>query len=595
MPAQQNRPAQAQPGPEGPILALLGLAAAVLSVLWLGAEAAALLRHQRTFPISIKAVVRSVGQLPKTMREPKLAWPAEVTALLPGPIAYWFCTFIVFTAAIALVATLVRLFAHRPDALDKRQRLGVATNATFASKRDLRPLLTKRSDEPDRLLLGRYNRRYLLTEPTRTPTSKARRDWRNGQGAVALIGPSRSGKSTLCIEQILAWQGPMIVTTIKGDLMDATLEHRSRVGDVKSFDPSGHTRLGSATWSPLRSCTSISGTMRAASHLVKSAPSMSTVEGADHWSKQAEMLLAGLMAVAANTPDRTMVDVANWITAQDMPAGDDTGEVAPLIRAIAASPDPNLQRMAKFATTTLVGLWKKEARSLSPVYATAANIVWPWTDPGVGASAASCDIDLDCLLAGRNTLYINAPLTEQDRMNAVLGGVLSDLIGQLTDRNVGPARPHPRLLVLIDEAGNLRLDDLPEWASVLAGMGAQLETVWQSIAQIHAAYQRKADIILTNHLTKIWFPGMSDLDGLRYASTLGGDEHVPGALSRWNNLHDDDHIRPTQLPLVETKALREMPPGKALLQHGSLPSAQIDTFQPRPLRSRRRWRRSGRR
>ena len=88
---------------------------------------------------------------------------------------------------------------------------------------------------------------------------------------------------------------------------------------------------------------------------------------------------------------------------------------------------------------------------------------------------------------------------------------------------------------------------------------------------------------------------MSDLDGLRYASSLGGDEHVPGALSRWNNLHDDDHIRPTQLPLVETKALREMPPGKALLQHGSLPSAQIDTFQPRPLRSRRRWRRSGRR
>ena len=245
--------------------------------------------------------------------------------------------------------------------------------------------------------------------------------------------------------------------------------------------------------------------------------------------------------------------------------------------------------MAEFAKRTLVGLWKKEARSLSPVYATAANIVWPWTDPTIGASAASCDLDLDWLLSGRNTLYINAPLAEQDRMNAVLGGLLDDLVGQITDRHVATSRRHPRLLILIDEAGNLRLDDLPQWASVLAGMDTQLVTIWQSIAQIQATYGRRADIVLTNHLTKIWFPGMSDIGGLHYASTLGGDEHVPGALSRWNNLHDDDRVSPTMLPLVQAKALREMPPGKALLQHGSLPAAEIDTFQPRPLRRRRLW------
>ena len=222
--------------------------------------------------------------------------------------------------------------------------------------------------------------------------------------------------------------------SIKGDLMDATIDDRSRIGEVRSFDPSGHTRLGTSTWTPLRACQTVSGTMRAAAHLMKAAPSSSTVEGGDHLARQAEILLAGLMAVAANTPGRTMVDVANWISAQDMPTDDDTGDVAPLLRAMVVSPNADTRAMAEFAKRTLVGLWKKEARSLSPVYATAANIVWPWTDPTIGASAASCDLDLEWLLAGRNTLYINAPLAEQDRMNAVLGGLLDDLVGQITDR-----------------------------------------------------------------------------------------------------------------------------------------------------------------
>ncbi len=55
----------------------------------------------------------------------------------------------------------------------------------------------------------------------------------------------------------------------------------------------------------------------------------------------------------------------------------------------------------------------------------------------------------------------------------------------------------------------------------------QLVTAWQSIAQIEAAYGRQAQAILTNHLTKLFFPGMSDAAGLDYLSRLLGDEHVP--------------------------------------------------------------------
>ena len=113
-------------------------------------------------------------------------------------------------------------------------------------------------------------------------------------------------------------------------------------------------------------------------------------------------------------------------------------------------------------------------------------------------------------------------------------------------------------------------------------------TIWQSIAQIRAKYGARSDVVLTNFLTKIWFPGVSDLEGLNYVEAISGDEHVPSALSRYQQAEDGPSL--TALPLVQRNALREMPLGKALLQHGSMPPALITTFQPK-VPGRRRGRR----
>ena len=90
-----------------------------------------------------------------------------------------------------------------------------------------------------------------------------------------------------------------------------------------------------------------------------------------------------------------MADIARWITAQDMPTENNTGELAPLIKTLRASDDWEQRELGRFAEVALLGLWRKEQRSISPVYSTAANIVWPWVDSGVAASASSCEIDLE--------------------------------------------------------------------------------------------------------------------------------------------------------------------------------------------------------
>ena len=577
---------QQQPSPEGPIAALLGFAVGIGATVWLGAELAALTRNRQAFPTSASVIIDTLTRLPKHMSEPKLAWPPEVAAVLPGPFLYWFCTFIVVAMFLAVFIMMVKLFRSGPDTLDRRKRMGVNTNAQFARPRDLRPLLVDKP-QPNRVVFGKLGKKYVCSEPPRTGRSKPGRDIRNGRGAVAAVGPSRSGKSTLAMEMIRQWGGPVIAVSVKSDLIDHTIDTRTAIpgAQVKCFDPTNSARLGTSTWTPLRAATTVDGALRAASHLVKTAPSASTVEGGDHWRKQAEILLAGLLAVAAGS-DRTMGDVANWITAQDMPTDKGPGEIAPLAKALTIADEHWKRELGVFAERTLVGLWRKEQRSVSPVYSTAANIIWPWVDSSVAASASTCDIDLQWLCSGPNTLYVCAPLIDQDRTSGVLSGLIGDLIGQVNEENVRGRTISPEILLVIDEAGNLKLDDLPIWASTLAGMGAQLVTIWQSTAQIKAKYGTRADVLMTNFLTKIWFPGMSDLDGLNYVEAISGDEHLPNALRRGQQ--PDDRPGVTSLPLVQRKALREMPTGKALLQHGSLPPAIIDAFQPVIPRGRRR-------
>ena len=131
-----------------------------------------------------------------------------------------------------------------------------------------------------------------------------------------------------------------------------------------------------------------------------------------------------------------------------------------------------------------------------------------------------------------NTLYLLVSNDDYKRLSPVLAGMLSDLKAQAYEwESIGRKFPAP-LLMLIDEAGNMPLDWLPEVSSTCAGLGIQLVTVWQSLAQITEAYGRRADVLLTNHATKLFFPAASDESTLGYQSKIAGDEESNGSPGR---------------------------------------------------------------
>ncbi|MDW3212674.1 MAG: type IV secretory system conjugative DNA transfer family protein [Ilumatobacteraceae bacterium] len=571
---------------------LLVAACAVVAlgvVAWSGAALAAMLNGER-LDGGLAAAMRALTRLPDHLGDPRMAWRApEDRAALPGPTLYWAATSCVLLAVLGVV--WLGLWVWRRSLDRGRVRLGVETRARFATTRDLAPLVVERPVPTGRFVLGRVHGRFVATEDRHAaaPMRSRRVRVRQGdRGSVAVIGPSRSGKTANVIAGLLDWDGPAVVVSIKRDLIDATREARQTKGATKVFDPSGVSGLPPlelGRWTPLRAARSPRGAQKAASALAASIPRSGVDGGADYWVKQAEILLTGLLGAAALADDRTMLDVAQWVFTKSIPVKKRPNEIIDILRRAKQRGTAAEREAAGAAMLQLDAVWNLDERVRSSVYATVQTVVQAWLDPAVDLSSTldrsgQRFVDLDWLTdPGRaNTLYLVAPLDDQDRLAPVLGGLLGDLKDQAYQRDVAGVGLERPLLMVIDEAGNMPLAWLPEVAATCAGIGILLVTIWQSKAQLDAAYGRLSDSVLTNHLTKVVFSGCSDPATLDYVSRLLGDEEVQhrslsydlGGGSR-RSVSESSHRE----ALTPFHLLRQVRPGEAVLIHGTLPPAHL--------------------
>ena len=455
-----------------------------------------------------------------------------------APAVYWACTAVVVAVVVVVAWLVLRLWRAQRDR--GRVRLGVETRARFATTRDLAPLIVQRPVPSGRFVLGRVHGKLVATEDRRAAEAagtRQRASFRQGdRGSVAVIGPSRSGKTVNVIAGLLDWDGPAVVVSVKRDLIDAT--RARQVGERRDpvFDPSGVSGLptaGLARWTPLRAAATPRGAQKAATSLAASIPRSGVDGGADYWVKQAEILLTGLLGAAALDRNLTMVDVAEWVFTKSIPVKGEPNEIIDLLKiAKDNGTRPNAKRPARRCCsstpsgTSTSASGRRCTRRCRP--SSRRGSTRPSTRPPSLDKHQPAFVDLDWLSNPdkANTLYLVAPLDDQKRLAPVLGGLLGDLKDQAYQRDIagtGLARP---LLMVIDEAGNMPLAWLPEVAATCAGIGILLVTIWQSKAQLDAAYGRLSDSVLTNHLTKVVFSGCSDPATLDYVTRLLGDEDV---------------------------------------------------------------------
>lgn len=569
----------------------LGLLAALLAVCtatWASAQLAArLFGAGHWIDIDLADALHAVLRLGAHLDAPRHAWSATVEGALPGAVGYWACTIMVFSVLCLALIPAVTLLVH-PMAVSRRRRLGVDAQARLARTRELAPLIVT-GPTPGRLILGRVGRQLVATEdPHGRRRARGRGVRRGDRSSVLVIGPTRCGKTANAIAGALDWSGPAILSSVKADLMGATLGARRRIGEVRVFDPTASTDQPCAGWSPLRASDTLTGAQKAARALTDSSPRHGA-ENLDFFLSLAEQLLWPLLWVGA-VSGCTMRDIVRWVLTQDRPTEAGPGEIAPLLDAQLYALDPARQEEAASVLDAMSAAWLLDERTRSNVYATVQTLIRAWADPTVAAWADTQDVDLDWLLSGSNTLYICAPQHEQARLAPVFGGLIGDLVQQAFERAGRNNQPLPPTLLVLDEAGNTPARWLPGVASTCAGIGILLVTIWQSKAQIDAAYGRLADSVITNHGTKIIFSGVSDPATLEYAARLLGDEEI---LRRSTTLDLDSGRRSISeavhsTRLVPAHVLRQVRPGQALLVHGTLPPAHL---RARPYYRDRRLRR----
>jgi type IV secretion system protein VirD4 len=418
---------------------------------------------------------------------------------------------------------------------------------------------------------------------------------------VAVIGPSQSGKTATVVAGILDWEGPAILSSVKNDLFDETVARRLQFGEVFVFDPmrtipelpDGVTRIG---WSPLHAARTVPGAIEVSLALLDAAPT-DGVTNANYWSSKGQALLWPILFAAAHDSQATMANVVRWLASQDgntdggpgqagaaAPRPKQFSEVRGILGHVGQSTDRRIAIQARHALEQFDGFFRLDQRTRSDIYSTSQTLVQPWEDPNISyasSKAAGPVADLSLVLRGQNTLYVSTPLKDASRYAVVFGGLLGSLLrDQAYDVANRYRKALPGLLCVIDEAGNTPLRWLPEVASTCSGIGVQLVTAWQSRAQIDATYQAQSGPMLTNHATKIFFAGASDVETLRYVTFLGGEEEV-----QQRSANADAHMggyrrgvgdSTIHRPLLPAEVLRQAEPGNAILFHQTLPPAHIE-------------------
>ena len=588
-------------GDELALFAIFGVGGLSVAT-WAGAQMASLVSSGSLLAASPAAGLRAMIRLPSNAAEPRLAWGSEAASALPGPVVYWTCTVLIFMVMFAVGGVAATRLLGRKVGTDRSDRLGVNPEARLARTKELRPLML-RHPVAGRFVMGRVGRHLVATEDRHSQdagTQRRRARTRVGdRSAVVVVGPSRCGKTANVTAGVLDWDGPAILSSVKDDLFKATVARRRQLGDVFVFDPFGELpidlgpgvqRVG---WSPLHASRSISGAQQAASTLLDAGPTEG-VTNASYWSTKGQQLLWPMLFAAA-TAGLSMGDIVRWLAMQDGSNGQ-RSQVAELLSAAMQSTTGPRAMEAKLALTAFQGFWLLDGRTRSDIFSTAQTVITAWEDPYIAAVSAPSvmvngelveqpTMDLRKLLVGNNTLYVVQPLKSVERFAVVFGGLLGDL---LRDQAYEIARqagePIPATLAVIDEAGNTPLRWLPDVTSTCSGVGIQLVTVWQSLAQMRSIYQAQTGSLLTNHGSKIFFSGLSDRETLEYASYLGGDEEVAKTSTTTNIGSGSDRrsvaSSTTAMRLLPGDLLRQVPPGSALLLHGTLPPAHLVGRRP---------------
>lgn len=432
------------------------------------------------------------------------------------------------------------------------------------SARRLRPSLAEvKVIEPDQtgVLIGHQLRTGM----------PLRQSWEDM--AADIWGP-RTGKTTArAIPAIVASPGPVLVTSVKGDIVDATRGPREDRGRVAVFDPQRiwDSEPQRMWWDPLRALKTITAARELAEHLANAERPPGVTP--DPFFDPASQDLVANFLLAAAVGRLTVTDVYKWATNPR----DDTA--VRLLRE-------HGHELPAFAVEGVLNL---PDRTRGGIYAGAAGILRFLTEPTIAAWVTPpadpriTEFDPEAFVRSTGTLYLlshGGPGSPAPLVAAFTEAVLH--AGEAAARASRGRRLDPPLLSVLDEAANIcRMRQLPALYSFYGSHGLPIITILQSYAQGVDVWGREG-------MRKLWSSanvrtyggGVADPEFLEELSKLIGPHWVPvrSRTRRSGSLWDDSSSeQPQQLPILDVADLHALPRGRMVVYSSGAPPALART------------------
>lgn len=360
------------------------------------------------------------------------------------------------------------------------------------------------------------------------------------RSSTLVVGPTQVGKTSgYVIPAILRWEGPVVVTSVKRDLVDATARWRATRGTVTTLEPA---EADGVTWNPLEGVSTFRHALASARDLTLRGSEQTSSESA-FWNAMATKLLGALFAAVA-TDGGDVFDVVECV-ARRRPHD---------VLANCTRPDPDVARV-------LDSMSSLDPRTFDATLATIDAMLVPWQVRQPLAHVRG-------VLDGAHTLYLCAPRNDQRHYEHLFRGALRSVLDEQQRRAHHAAAA--RLLVVLDEAASIApLEDLDQIAATVSGLNVTLLSVFQDFAQMQALWGERAATVVNNHTHRVVLGGLAD-------PTVAN--LLPAAL---------DAQAPSTGAALE--ALRRVPRGRATLVSGTLPVLHTRVtpwFRQRALRSR---------
>jgi type IV secretion system protein VirD4 len=529
------------------IVALGGVVMVVAAIVWMSAGAASVLAGHGVHDVRPSAAIRLLFAVLAHPGAPSSAFPRALRRDIPSALVFWLTAGVVAVATAIGYATIRGCGSFRVGRRTAQKERAETPKPGWARAHDLVPLLVA-GPSRGRLVVGRFGRSLVATEAGHS---------------LLVVGPTQSGKTTgLAIPAILEWDGPVVATSVKTDLVRATADRRATKGTVAIYDPLAVSGARRAHWSPLLAATTWVGARRVASSLCSvQRESGRSPEDAAFWGTLAEKLLAPMLFAAARD-DRSMRDVVSWI---------DAGEVGEILDVLERAGDVDALGCARAS-------FGREERQLASVYATAETAIAAFGDPLLDASDGESSIDATMPSAGNSdTCYLVAPAHEQERLRPVFVALLREILDEAFTAASRKGRLDPPMLLVLDEAANVApVSNLDAIASTAASHGIQLVTVWQDFAQIATRYGTRAATVVNNHRAKLVFPGVSDPETLEQFSRLIGDGSIETESVTTDAAGLVSATRAEgERRLASAADLRTLTAGEAVLLYSRLPPARV--------------------